>query len=161
MEAVVKAQDRFKIIAGTLLPMLHEDRTLFEASLICAADRRNGSEVVIRSSIGGPPHPVVVVPLVRALPPGHPGPCQVLIMLGRKGPGMSPARLLARMFGLTGAEARLTLALASGKDLRESADGTVRQQVRSIFAKTMTRRRSELVALIGSLPTAWTMGQNR
>jgi DNA-binding CsgD family transcriptional regulator len=58
------------------------------------------------------------------------------------------------IFGLTSAEARVTLRLAAGLSLHEIADdsgvsiNTVRAQLRSIYAKTGVTKQSQLVATI-------------
>ena len=65
--------------------------------------------------------------------------------------------LLRQAFGLSPAEARLAIELASGCDLQDIADrrgveiGTVRTQLKAIFAKTSTHRQAELVALLGRM----------
>jgi len=57
-------------------------------------------------------------------------------------------------FGLSEAEAALTVALVDGSSLKEAAarrgvrESTVRSQLRSVFRKTNTRRQSELVAKV-------------
>ena len=61
---------------------------------------------------------------------------------------------LRQAFGLTDAEVEVALALSCGRDIEEIAQmrgvlpGTIRNQVKSIFAKTNTRRQAELVALL-------------
>lgn len=65
--------------------------------------------------------------------------------------------LLRQAFGLTPAETHIALALARGQDLQEIAlangvsPGTVRTQLKAIFAKTRTHRQAELVALLGRM----------
>ena len=60
--------------------------------------------------------------------------------------------------GLTPAEARLVLMLAAGDTLSQAArkqgiaDGTARFQLKSVFAKTNTRRQSELMMLVHRFP---------
>jgi DNA-binding CsgD family transcriptional regulator len=67
------------------------------------------------------------------------------------------AGLLASLFALTPREAQLAMALAAGRDLMAAADSleiayvTARGYLKSIFAKTATRRQAELVALIQRL----------
>jgi DNA-binding CsgD family transcriptional regulator len=64
------------------------------------------------------------------------------------------AGMLADLFALTPREAQLAMALAAGQDLVAAADSlhigyiTARGYLKSIFAKTATRRQAELVALI-------------
>lgn len=68
-----------------------------------------------------------------------------------------PERLLAEMFGLTPAEARLAAALATGAPLDDIADAfaiareTARKRLKAVFAKTATSRQAELVALLARL----------
>jgi DNA-binding CsgD family transcriptional regulator len=64
---------------------------------------------------------------------------------------------LKRVFGLTAAETRLALIVGRGLSLETASETlgvsreTVRNQLKSIFAKTSTHRQSELVALIAGL----------
>jgi DNA-binding CsgD family transcriptional regulator len=75
-----------------------------------------------------------------------------LIALGpRPGP---PASIVAKIFGLTPSEAKLSCIIARGvgpetaaKELKISRE-TARNQLKSVFGKTGTHRQSELVALI-------------
>jgi DNA-binding CsgD family transcriptional regulator len=68
-----------------------------------------------------------------------------------------PEDLLRTMFGLTPAEARLACRLAEGASLDDVAEAlgivrnTARVQLRSVFAKTGTRRQGELIALLARL----------
>ncbi len=69
----------------------------------------------------------------------------------RRGPH---APLLAGTFGLTPAEARLASIIAEGRNPERAAEelnitkATARNHLKAIFAKTATRRQSELVALL-------------
>jgi DNA-binding CsgD family transcriptional regulator len=64
------------------------------------------------------------------------------------------ANHLRAVFGLTEAEARLAVWLASGEDLRSAAArlkityGTARARLAAIFQKTETRRQAELIRLL-------------
>jgi DNA-binding CsgD family transcriptional regulator len=64
---------------------------------------------------------------------------------------------LVKAFGLTPAEARLAALIAEGRSPGEAAEklgvayATVRNQLKAVFAKTDTRRQSELVALLARL----------
>ncbi len=79
----------------------------------------------------------------------------VFLVLTRAGVGadLSPDAI-ARLFGLSGAEARLAAGLVAGKTLEQYAAqrgvgiGTVRGQVKQVFAKTGTARQAELVGLL-------------
>jgi DNA-binding CsgD family transcriptional regulator len=68
------------------------------------------------------------------------------------------AEVLRRLFGLTGAEARLAALLMRGKSLEGAAEelgvsrATVRTQLQRTFDKTDTRRQGQLVRLLLSSP---------
>ncbi len=61
---------------------------------------------------------------------------------------------MARLYGLTPAEARLVRGLADGRRLDQLAEAfgiskeTARTQLRHIYAKTGTNRQAELVCLV-------------
>lgn len=65
-----------------------------------------------------------------------------------------PPDVLAKLFGLTPAEARVVVELVKGKRPQEVADelsvslNTVRNQLKQIFSKTNTGRQSELISLV-------------
>lgn len=65
-----------------------------------------------------------------------------------------PPEILAKLFGLTPAEARVVVELVKGKRPQEVADdlnvslNTVRNQLKQIFSKTNTGRQSELISLV-------------
>jgi DNA-binding CsgD family transcriptional regulator len=69
--------------------------------------------------------------------------------------------VLRELYGLTPAESALATLLAEGKTLQEAAGlrgvthQTARSQLKSIFSKTATRRQSELLRLLLSLPAGW------
>jgi len=72
----------------------------------------------------------------------------------REAPAVS---LLQGLFDLTAAEARLARALASGQTLAEAAadfgvqTGSLRTQLKGVFAKTGLSRQSDLVGLLGGI----------
>jgi DNA-binding CsgD family transcriptional regulator len=65
-----------------------------------------------------------------------------------------PIALLQSLFDLTPAEARVAKLIGSGRTVTEAADelavqvNTVRTQLKSIFAKTGTRRQADLVSMV-------------
>lgn len=65
-----------------------------------------------------------------------------------------PADLLQRCYGLTPAEARLTMVLLEGHSLKEAADccsvtyNTAKSQLKTIFSKTNVQRQAELIRLL-------------
>lgn len=137
-----------------------------------AAEQRKRTEALralIRREMGGTtgalsyPHPddgrplyITSTPLswsgVNVLPDAR---FATALFLGDPG-GAAPeaANALRRLYGLTPAEERLALALASGKTLAESARAlgirlsTARGVLRAVFEKTETNRQASLVRLV-------------
>jgi DNA-binding CsgD family transcriptional regulator len=85
------------------------------------------------------------------------GPHSVLLLIDLDATPLPSTSCLEQIFGLTRAEARLTLLLVSGKTLNEVAEmlnlsvATVRTQLRAVFEKTHTHRQAELVVLVSRL----------
>lgn len=110
--------------------------------------------VIPRVSLGD----LVVAARPVALPAIHSGSGALALFLTvPDAPGVPDPMLLRNMFDLTPAETRLALRLATGEGLAESAAGlgisvnTAKSQLRSIFAKTDTRRQSQLAVKLASL----------
>ena len=67
-----------------------------------------------------------------------------------------PGEAFARLYGLTGGELRVVVALAQGLGGKEAADmlgisePTVRTHLKSIFSKTETSRQTDLLRLLQS-----------
>ncbi len=67
---------------------------------------------------------------------------------------VAPSEVLRVLFGLTSAEARLSVSLLDGNSLTEVAEmhcvcqETVRSQLKNVFQKTGTRRQGELIRLL-------------
>jgi DNA-binding CsgD family transcriptional regulator len=110
------------------------------------ARRRDNGPVVLRIL---PVPPAARVPILGA---------RALITLTAVAPRPGPqATLLVDAFGLTPAEARLASIIAEGRNPEHAAEelkisrATARNQLKAIFAKTATRRQSELVALLSRI----------
>lgn len=99
--------------------------------------------------------------LVSAMPSPDAAPAfpdTVVLLLRDPGQVHAPSvGLLVDAFGLTPREAQLALALRDGAALSHAAwrlgitEGTARQYLKCVFAKTGVRRQSELVALLSGL----------
>ncbi|MDB5425131.1 MAG: transcriptional regulator,LuxR family, partial [Phenylobacterium sp.] len=80
-----------------------------------------------------------------------------LLVIVRQGPARPSPEVLRFAFGLTLAEAEVALALASGQPReliaahRDVALGTLRQQVKAIFAKVGVSREAELIVAVHGL----------
>lgn len=99
-----------------------------------------------------------VIPLPHGLSerpwdPSQADECVAVFVSTAGGPRLSWSRMMA-LHGLTRAEARLASMLAEGISLEEAAAtlavsiGTVRSQLKSVFAKTGVTRQAKLVALL-------------
>jgi DNA-binding CsgD family transcriptional regulator len=81
----------------------------------------------------------------------------LLIVTDLTKPSVSDSRLLAIVFGLTPAEAKLAAYIASGSRIDAAAVAlrigreTAKSQLKAVYLKTNTRRHPELVALLGRL----------
>lgn len=111
----------------------------------------------IVSRKGGTSTFVTVAPLAGAPEQSWPGKPCALVRVDEFNSRPEPARL-AQALGLTTAEARLVSKLCQGGSLAEVANemhvslNTAKTQLASAFAKTGTRRQSELIALVSALP---------
>ena len=85
------------------------------------------------------------------------GPHSVLLLIDLDATPLPTPSCLEQIFGLTPAEARLTLLLVGGKTLAEVAEtlhlsiATMRSQLKAVFDKTHTHRQAELVVLVSRL----------
>jgi DNA-binding CsgD family transcriptional regulator len=81
----------------------------------------------------------------------------ILLITDLTRPQFNGAAVLGMIYGLTNAEARLAAALCEGHDIAtvaamfEVSDQTLRGQLKTIFAKTGSRRQAELVARLANL----------
>jgi DNA-binding CsgD family transcriptional regulator/PAS domain-containing protein len=117
-----------------------------------------------KSTLGPLPAPVIIARrgtpwlLIEAMPVTSAsndifeGSRAILLVSDLTRPSVTDAARLSLVFGLTGAEARLAAAICEGNDLNAAAATfgvsrqTVRSQLKTIFAKTGSRRQAELVA---------------
>jgi DNA-binding CsgD family transcriptional regulator len=111
-----------------------------------AVRRRDQAPVILRIL---PVPPAARVPFLGA---------RAIVTLTAVAPRPGPhAGLLVNAFGLTPAEARLASIIAEGRNPKHAAEelkvakATVRNHLKAIFAKTHTRRQSELVALLSRM----------
>lgn len=81
-------------------------------------------------------------------------PCAILFVSDPDQTVELPTDLLQRCYGLTAAEARLTMILLEGHSLKEAAElcdvtkNTAKSQLKNVFAKTQVQRQAELIRLL-------------
>ncbi|HEX4024282.1 MAG TPA: hypothetical protein VHX52_06195 [Steroidobacteraceae bacterium] len=134
-------------------------------ALIASAAAASGATLCQPGGVIGLPRPsgkrsfqVMVLPLRL---PGAFVAAHVLVLVGDpdQAPNFSEA-VLGGFYGLTRAEVEIANALLSGRtveqiaDKRGVTDGTLRVQLKTIFQKTDTRRQSDLLKLLLSLPAS-------
>jgi DNA-binding CsgD family transcriptional regulator len=115
-----------------------------------------GGVLTLRRPSGRRPLQVFVTPLGRdTASTWHPHrPAAAVFVSDPEAASPPPAARFAGAYGLTAAQANVAVGLAEGKALDEIADqagvqvNTVRAHLKEIFAKTATRRQSELVRLL-------------
>jgi DNA-binding CsgD family transcriptional regulator len=127
--------------------------------LTAQGDSPPGAMRALRPS-GKRPYSIMVSPAIKKgramLTATQPAACVTIVV--PETPVPLPAEALWALYGLTQAESRLARRLAAGDELKAAATqlgigyGTARAQLAAIFRKTETRRQSELVRLLCTLP---------
>lgn len=160
-EVLLRSGDGIRVVQGELTATDVRQNPLFRTAITeavrgpAAVPLVNGSIRLSRRS--GPPLQVTVVPHKIQLP-GREA-LVALVFLGdpqRSVP--SRAALLRSMYGLSPTEVRVADLFADGLTIEQIADrihvtaGTARFHIKKIFAKTGSRRQSELMKLMLTLP---------
>jgi DNA-binding CsgD family transcriptional regulator len=159
---IFEQDDGLRLGTDTLRAGNPEDRRSLDGLIAGAAGAANGTGLAsggvqaIRRPSGRRPYQLLVTPLGPSLAErfGSLDPAVALFVSDPEEVHETPAAWLARLHGLTPAEARLALALAGGSRLEDAAERfgitrtTARNQLRSIFQKTDTHRQAELVRLL-------------
>ena len=140
---------------GVLRTQSHDDcRNLGEAVRRAAqptSSEPRTSLVSVTRPATSVPLQLCVAPIIRTVEPSLDGRYVAVFAIDAARPISPPSHLLKDAFGISSAEARLALALANGETPKEYAASrnlglpTVRTQLQSLFAKTGTRRQSELM----------------
>ncbi len=120
----------------------------------------NAPAIILRRS--APRRPIVLQALSVPSAAQSPflGARLVLVLRDIDGEPVLDPHLLNRLFGLTTAQTRVAVKLASGFSLEQAASElgvsmeTARQHLKAIFTKTDTHRQGELVALLGKISGA-------
>ena len=139
----------------------------FEISSAIQASRGDKAplnEVVLIPRPERLPLMLMVTPVrLAAVPRQAHGAAMVFAFDPERAPSLTAERV-RKLFGLTQAEASLAVALCSGMTLDEFAEergvspSTARTQLKSAFAKTGTKRQSELVSLLLASPAYFMAG---
>jgi DNA-binding CsgD family transcriptional regulator/PAS domain-containing protein len=158
-EDLLRKKDGMMLVHERLSAAAHEEATRLRATIRDAVRTSNGKGtrsggIVPVSRKKGRPLSVRVAPVRNSgLSLVH-EPSAVIFISDPDQKVELPADLLHRYYGLTMAEARLTMVLVEGRSLKEAADicdvthNTAKSQLKSIFVKTNVQRQSELVKVL-------------
>lgn len=164
---LVCARDGLTMQGDELRPARASERSAFAALVAaalavptCVGAEPGGALAVTRPS-GGRPYALVVTPLAGPVLARGPRAARVaVLMTDPERHAEAPAVALARLLGLTPAEARLARLVALGRSPRQAAEelaiteSTARSHLKRVFAKAGVRTQSELVRRIASSAVA-------
>lgn len=160
---IAAQHDGLAVTGNALKAALAEDQARLSSIIGAAARgdargaRRGGAAAVTRPS-GRRAFAVVVVPLGTTfnwLLPRRPA--AIASLTDPEHDAAPMAECLRALYGLTPSEVALALAMASGRDLKQAAEGlgltvlSARQYLTRVFQKTGVSRQAELVRLLTSL----------
>lgn len=161
-EKISSAADGLWLRNGELAAWRHAESTALVEAISLALSQPGRATLALRvhRRSGKSPYAVVVVPLGGQLSSRLAQAPQGAMVLVNDPASAIPGRgrLLRELFDLTAREAQLAEALLSGKRLEEYAAkqnvsiNTAKTQLRSLFAKTQTRRQAELVRVLNEIP---------
>ena len=158
-EELLRSKDGLSLERGRLCAGIGAESARFQGMIAGAAQTSNGKGLgtggtILISRMKGRPLSVIVAPLRNVEAGFGQRPLVVLFVSDPDRPVELPCDLLQRGYGLTAAEARLTMVLLEGHSLKEGADlcgvtrNTAKSQLQSIFSKTHVGRQAELVKLL-------------
>jgi DNA-binding CsgD family transcriptional regulator/PAS domain-containing protein len=148
-----------RVVATASADMTRLMALLAGASARTSATRAGGAMPVYRR--GHRPLQLWVMPLPREevrFPAIEPVGTVCVLLIDPEREAVPPLEALKALYGLTRAEAGLVVGLLQGERLEDYADrsritlNTARSHLRSIFAKTDTRRQSALIRVLSSMP---------
>ncbi|TWG94700.1 DNA-binding CsgD family transcriptional regulator [Mesorhizobium sp. J18] len=164
---VMAVNELFATVGETILPIAFGGlaiasapaNKLFQEAIAHALTSTDGAvrSIPVPARDDQPPRIVHVLPLFRDARDTLFG-AEILVAITNMRPGnlVPSSPILMGLFDLTPSEARLAMALASGKSLRQAASemglsfGSARTYLAHIFAKTGTNQQSQLVSLLKS-----------
>jgi DNA-binding CsgD family transcriptional regulator/PAS domain-containing protein len=161
-ERQIKTGNSIRIVNNRVFPANPAARSALSKAIDQAA--RDGSDkdmnecsLAIPDIDGGPGYVATLLPVDRGQRRDIVAPFAASVAVFTKDPvqaPLMPGEAFARLYGLTGAELRVLLALAQGLGGKEAADmlgisePTVRTHLQRIFSKTDTTRQADLVRLL-------------
>ena len=163
-EHLIRRRGELFIIRGRLRAKAHHDASKLEGltrNATGANGRRPlGGAVAIQAAHDDAPLQVLATPIPVDAPVMLINDLRAVALLVIHDPSEEtyvPVEIVANLFGLTSAEARLVLALSNGRTLKEFSEearvsqNTARTHLRSVFAKTNTAKQSDIVRVMAGL----------
>jgi len=163
-ERIVEAADGLEAVQGRLAASSIRDNSELQSRIArcLAAGNDPGSFpntiLLVSRASGKPPLQLLIVPTNAASSTGETGLATLILIADPARESQSCAPILGQMYGLTPTECRLADLLLQGFEVRDAAGKlrttleTARFHVKRILAKTGTRRQTELMRLMLSLP---------
>ena len=175
--AVIVDRLGFVLDTNAIAEELFDDEIRVHNRRLCVADRHARAElerfvdairvgadtdplptdpIVVRRQIK-PPVLIRILPIEAAARSPFLGARALLILLDLGERAAPDCGSLARVFGLTAAEAKLASLIGAGESIEHAAERlgisslTARGQLKAVFSKTSTHRQGELVALLSRL----------
>jgi DNA-binding CsgD family transcriptional regulator/PAS domain-containing protein len=169
-ERIVACQDGLALQDGALVARATEAderlQRLLQSTLAAARAEQTQLEdtLVIPRPSGARAYEVLVTPLrADRLAVWPEEPSAMVIIHDPAAAGTLPWELVQRLYGLSPAEAKLSVALAGGWAIKDYAERsaisveTARSQLKAAMAKTRTHRQAELIRRILTGPAAYTL----
>jgi DNA-binding CsgD family transcriptional regulator/PAS domain-containing protein len=161
-ERQIKTGNSIRIVNNRVFPADPAARSALSKAIDEAARDGGGRDMsecslAIPDVDGGPGYVATLLPVDRGQRRDIIAPFAASVAVFTKDPvqaPLMPGEAFARLYGLTGAELRVLLALAQGLGGKEAADmlgisePTVRTHLQRIFSKTDTTRQADLVRLL-------------
>jgi DNA-binding CsgD family transcriptional regulator len=167
-ERIILAQDGLAIQAGHLVARNNIERALLDRLIAAAASpqRRGGGTMAISRPSGEPRYCIEVSHMPLQALADQPLSGAIIFITDPATPDHQSGEVLMQIYRLTQAEARVALAVAKGDGIGAAAEAlgvssnTLKTLLQRIFAKTGTRRQSELAALVARLFGVGPAGSN-
>jgi DNA-binding CsgD family transcriptional regulator len=159
-ERQIKTGNTLRIVNHRLSPIEPQSEAMLTTTLAAAINNESETPAEGHSLAlperGGTGLIATILPLERGRRGNKLGPFEAAAAIFVQAPSEAPpvpGKAFAKLFGLTGSELRVVLALSQGLGGKEAADmfgiseATVRTHLQNIFSKTGTGKQTELVQL--------------
>jgi DNA-binding CsgD family transcriptional regulator len=159
-ERVLSSTSRLNVRARTIVASTRPQTAEIEAALASVLQRKRTEAAVVLRGGGEPPVSLAIQALPQTEWQLGFRPCAIVVLKGLVDEPGDLRQALRVEFGLTSSEAEIALSLAACMpraqiaDLRGTSLGTVRQQIKSIFAKLGVSREIEFMGLVGAFTRA-------